>query len=132
MCSQCKPSCTPTHAIETSCTTPIDSRRYHHGIPFQRRIVQERSGITKDKATRRYDVLVDQLNNICVCWQCSTTPYGDSPKISPYGSLGKTLPFQSYQPISSHVQTLRKNDTEQNCTDHQTTPNYEIDRFHTW
>ena len=96
---------------------PSNRRRCLHGIPSQRRRVQESNGIAKDnKAAGRDDVLVEQLKNIgrkvhrCY-WQCSTNAswkirsqlYGDSPRILPYRILGKTAILKSYRPYPSCV-----------------------------
>ena len=47
----------------------------------------------------------------------------------------KRLQFQratNHIPRVSDVHTLQKNDTEQNCTNHRTTPNLGTGRFQTW
>ena len=86
------------------------------------------------KATGRDNVLVDQLKNIGSKVAGNTQKMLHE-KLDPnhmetvveyrHTEAWKILQFQratDHIPRVSDIQTLRKNDTEQNCTNHRTTP----------
>ena len=145
MSSNCQPSYPPAprqwqryHAIKAkaTCTTPSNRRGYLKGFPFQR--TEQMSGSFKDnKAAGRDDILVEQLKhlgpkahkwlctmlNICFMENKIPTIWRQS-KIIAILKPGKdsSIP-KNYRLLMSHIQTLRKNDTEQDSTCHRTTSN---------
>ena len=125
-----RPVLPPATEGDTSKIYPFSEGEYNKGV----------AALKNNKAPGRDDILVEQLKhlgpkahnwlltmlNICflenkipIIWRHIETREGlfDS----------KELP--TYIPLMLHVQTLRKNDTEQDITYHRTTPNQGTGRF---
>ena len=114
-----------------------NSRIYLHGIPFKRRRVQKSSGITKyNKSAGRNDVLVEQLKNIgpkahmrllAMLNKCfMENKHMETVPEYRHTEAWERLKFQraiDHIPCVSDVQTLRKNNTEQDGHNHRTTHN---------
>ena len=132
-----RPVLPPEPEGDTSKVYPFSEGEYNKGV----------AALNNNKHAGRDDILVEQLNhlgpkthkwlltmlNICFMENKIPTIWRQSKIIAILKPGKDSLIPKNYRPISllcmSHVQTLRKNDTEQDSTCHRTTPNQGARRF---
>ena len=131
-----RPVLPPATEGDTSKVYPFSEGEYNKGV----------AALKNNKAAGRDDIMVEQLMhlgpkahkwlltllNICFMENKIPTIWRQS-KIIAILKPGKdsfdSKELPTYIPLISHVQTLQKNDTEQDSTCHRTTPNQGTGRF---
>ena len=122
-----RPVLPPATEGDASKVYPFSEGEYNKGVAV----------LKNNKAVGRDDILVEQLKhlgpkahkwlltmlNICFMENKIPTIWRQS-KI-----IDILKPGKDYIPLMSHIQTLRKNDIEQDSTCHRTTPNQETGRL---
>ena len=140
MSSQYKQSCTSApsqwqrhHAIQAdaTCTIPSNKRRLFNIFPFSKQNYMDGVTLLKNnKAVGRDYVLGEQRKNLgpkAYLWRLTmmTKCFIENKIIAilNHGGLCDSKELPTNIPLVSYVQTLRKNDSEQNITNHKTTYN---------
>ena len=135
MSSKPKRPVLPPATGDTSKVYPFSEGEYNKGV----------ASLKNNNTAGRDDILVEQLNhldpkahkwllimlNICFMENYIAAIWRQS-KIIAILKPGKDFDSKelpTYIPLMSHVQILRKNDTEQDSICHRTTPNQETGRF---